>query len=70
MPASSPGLSPLSAAVLPKRCDLGNRSGVLAGLLDPDAALAAGAVELIGGESLFADFVATFTAPYSAALSP
>ena len=43
---------------------------VLAGLLDPDAALAAGAVELIGDESLFADFAATFSVPYSAALSP
>jgi hypothetical protein len=35
-----------------------------------DADLAAGAVELIGDESLFADFVATFTVTYSAALSP
>jgi hypothetical protein len=35
-----------------------------------DADLAAGAVELIGDESLFADFVAMFTVTYSAALSP
>jgi hypothetical protein len=35
-----------------------------------DADLAAGAVELIGDESLFADCVATFTVTYSAALSP
>jgi DNA-binding HxlR family transcriptional regulator len=40
---------------------------VLAGVLDPDAALAGGAVELIGDRSLFADFTATFTVPYSEA---
>jgi len=41
---------------------------VLAGVLDPDAALAAGAVELMGDRSLLADFTATFTVPYSDAL--
>ncbi|PZS39810.1 MAG: HxlR family transcriptional regulator [Pseudonocardiales bacterium] len=40
---------------------------VLAGVLDPDSALSAGAVELIGDTSLFADFAATFTVPYSTA---
>jgi hypothetical protein len=43
---------------------------VLAGELDPDAALAAGAVELIGDRSLLADFTATFAVPYSDALLP
>lgn len=43
---------------------------VLAGVLDPDAALAAGAVELAGDRSLLADFTATFTVPYSDALLP
>jgi hypothetical protein len=43
---------------------------VLAGLLDPDAALAAGAVERVCDQSLFAEFVGTFTVPYSDALSP
>lgn len=43
---------------------------VLARVLDPDAALAAGAVELIGDQSLLADFTATFTVPYSDALLP
>ena len=43
---------------------------VLAGLLEPGAALAAGAVELIGDESMFADCVATLTAPYSDAVWP
>lgn len=38
---------------------------VLARVLDPDAALAAGAVELIGDRSLLADFMATFAVPYS-----
>ncbi|MFH5207090.1 winged helix-turn-helix transcriptional regulator [Antrihabitans sp. NCIMB 15449] len=41
---------------------------VLAGVLGPDAALQVGAVELIGDESLFADFVATFKVPYSETL--
>lgn len=41
---------------------------VLAGVLDHDAALATGAVELIGDRSLLADFTATFTVPYSDAL--
>ena len=40
---------------------------VLAGVLEPDAALAA--VELIGERALFADFTATFTVPYSDALA-
>ena len=39
---------------------------VLAGVLEPDATLAA--VELSGDQSLFADFTATFTVPYSEAL--
>lgn len=43
---------------------------VLAGVLDPDAALATGAVELIGDESLLADFMTTFTVPYSDAPTP
>jgi len=43
---------------------------VLAGVLDPDAALEAGAVELIGDHALLADFTATFTVPYSDALLP
>jgi len=43
---------------------------VLARVLDPDAALAAGAVELIGDRSLLADFTATFAVPYSDALLP
>lgn len=43
---------------------------VLAGVLDPDAALAAGAVELMGDRSLLADFTATFTVPYSDLLLP
>lgn len=43
---------------------------VLAGVLEPDAALAAGAVALIGDRSLLADFTATFTVPYSDALAP
>lgn len=38
---------------------------VLAGVIDPDAADAAGAVELIGDRSLLANFTATFTVPYS-----
>lgn len=38
---------------------------VLAGVLAPDVALAARAVELIGDRSLLADFTATFTVPYS-----
>ena len=38
---------------------------LLAGVLDPAAALAAGAVELIGDPALLADFTATFTVPYS-----
>ena len=41
---------------------------VLAGVLAPDVALAARAVELIGDRSLLADFTATFTVPYSDAL--
>jgi len=43
---------------------------VLAGVLDPDAAVAEGAVELIGDPPLLADFAATFTVPYSDALLP
>lgn len=43
---------------------------ILAGLLDPDAALTTGAVELAGDESLFTDFAATFTVPYSPTLTP
>ncbi|MEP6851623.1 MAG: helix-turn-helix domain-containing protein [bacterium] len=43
---------------------------VLAGVLDPDAALEAGAVEHIGDQALLADFTATFTVPYSDALLP
>ena len=43
---------------------------VLAGVLDAGAALAAGAVELIGDRSLLADFTATFTVPYSEAVLP
>ncbi|MBJ8344220.1 helix-turn-helix domain-containing protein [Antrihabitans sp. YC2-6] len=42
---------------------------VLAGVLDADAAVATGAVELSGDESLFADFQATFSVPYSATLA-
>jgi len=41
---------------------------VLAGVLDAEAALAAGAVELIGERSLLADFTATFAVPYSEAV--
>jgi DNA-binding HxlR family transcriptional regulator len=43
---------------------------VLAGVLDSDGALAAGAVELMGDRSLLADFMATFTVPYSDARQP
>lgn len=43
---------------------------VLAPVLDPGAALAAGAVALIGNRSLLADFTATITVPYSDALLP
>lgn len=42
---------------------------VLAGVLGPDAALQAGAVELVGDAALFADFTATFTVPYSETLA-
>lgn len=40
---------------------------VLAGVLDADAALAAGAVEIVGDRSLLPDFTATFTVAYSPA---
>jgi len=43
---------------------------LLARVLDPDGALAAGAVELVGDRSLLADFTATFAVPYSDALLP
>ena len=43
---------------------------VLAGVLSPDEAMATGGIELTGDASLFPDFVATFTVPYSPALSP
>ncbi len=49
---------------LPTLKDVGFRD-VLAGVLDPDAALAAGALEVMGDRSLLADFTATFTVPYS-----
>jgi DNA-binding HxlR family transcriptional regulator len=41
---------------------------LLAGVLDPDTALATGAVELIGDPALLTDFTTTFTVPYSDAL--
>ena len=43
---------------------------LLAGVLDRDDALAAGAVELIGDASLLAGFTATFSVPYSDAVAP
>jgi len=40
---------------------------LLAGVLDPQAAVDAGAVELTGDPALLADFISIFTVPYTAA---
>lgn len=41
---------------------------LLAGVLDPDAAIDSGAVELSGDASLLSEFAATFRSPYSDAV--